>query len=180
MPLMKNMKIWKSALSFIAFFILSVLGAKPNTATAIMPNADTQAEIASNETILTQACPYNNPRLRYGRVATQDGDDLYIRSRPNGKVIGAVPFGWAVVTVKRDATNQWVYIDEQYPSGSAPDLTRGWVAAKFIKPLGRFCEKPRAFIRTNMHGLFANKQVLVNEHWVQMSDRLADSLKKLR
>ncbi len=170
---MKNIKMWKSVLSFVALVILSVFGTKAN-ATEKTP----QTSISSNETVLAQACPYNNPRLRYGRVATQDGDDLYIRSRPNGKVIGAVPFGWAVVTVKRDATNQWIYIDEQYPTGSAPALTRGWVAAKFIKPLGRFCEKPRAFIRTNMNGLFANKQVLVNENWIQRSDRLASAIEK--
>lgn len=177
---MKNIKIWKLALSFIVLVVLSMLGTKPNSATATMPKADIQATTTSNETIIAQACPYNNPRLRYGRVATQDGDDLYIRSRPNGRVIGAVPFGWAVVTVKRDATSQWIYIDEQYPYNSAPALKRGWVAAKFIKPLGRFCEKPRAFIRTNMNGLFASSQVLVNEDWIQMGDRLASSLKKDR
>lgn len=169
---MKNMKIWKSVLSFIALVILSMLGTKANATTKTPPTS-----ITSNEPILAQDCPYNNPRLRYGRVATQDGDDLYIRSRPNGKIIGAVPFGWAVVTVKRDATNQWIYIDEPYATGSAPALTRGWVAAKFIKPLGRFCEKPRAFIRTNMKGLFANQQVLVNEDWILWSDRLASLVK---
>jgi hypothetical protein len=132
---MKNTKIWKSALSFITLIALSLLGTKPNTVTATTLKADTQARTTSSKTLFTQACPYNNPRLRYGRVATQDGDDLYIRSRPNGKVIGAVPFGWAVVTVKRDASNQWIYIDEPYPAGSAPALTRGWVAARFIKPL---------------------------------------------
>ncbi len=166
---MKSTKTWKSVISLITFFVLSVLGTKTD--------ATTTASKTSSETILAQACPYDNPRLRYGRVATQDGDDLYIRSRPNGKVIGAVPFGWAVVTVKRDATKKWIYIDEQYPYSSAPALTRGWVGAKFIKPLGRFCEKPRAFTRTNMNGLFA-RQVLVNEHWVKIGDRLASSLQK--
>lgn len=174
---MKNTKTWKSVLSFVILVILSVVSNKPNPATAKTLKVP-QTNTASSETLLAQACPYNNPRLRYGRVATQDGDDLYIRSRPKGKVIGAVPFGWAVVTVKRDATNQWIYIDEQYPYNSAPALTRGWVSAKFIKPLGRFCEKPTAFIRTNMNGLFASSQVLVNEHWVQMGDRLASLLKK--
>lgn len=173
---MKSTKTWKSVLSFIVLVILSVVSNKPSSATA--KTLEVPPTNISNNEILAQACPYNNPRLRYGRVATQDGDDLYIRSRPNGKVIGAVPFGWAVVTVKRDATNKWIYIDEPYPSGSAPALTRGWVAAKFIKPLGRFCEKPRAFIRTNMNGLFASSQVLVNENWIRMSDRLASSLKK--
>lgn len=174
---MKSTKIWKSVISFIVLVILSVVSNKPNSATAKTLKVP-PTNISNHKTILAQACPYNNPRLRYGRVSTQDGDDLYIRSRPNGKLIGAVPFGWAVVTVKRDATNQWIYIDEPYPSASAPALTRGWVAAKFIKPLGRFCEKPRAFIRTNMNGLFASSQVLVNENWIRMSDRMASSLKK--
>ena len=171
---MKRTSKWKLIISFITFFVLSVLSTKPS-ATATMQTVDTQARTTSGETILTQACPYDNPRLRYGRVATQDGDDLYIRSRPNGKIIGAVPFGWAVVTVKRDATKKWIYIEEQYPYNSASALKTGWVAAKFIKPLGRFCEKPVSFIRTNMNGLFAGRQVLVNESGIEIGDRLASS-----
>lgn len=93
--------IGRSILSFITLIVLSVLGIKTEIATA---TSQIEQQTVTNETIIGQSCPYGGNRLRYGRVATQDGDDLYIRSRPNGKVIGAVPFGWAVVTVKRDST----------------------------------------------------------------------------
>lgn len=161
--------IGRSILSFITLIVLSVLGIKTEIATA---TSQIEQQTVNNETIIGQACPYGGKRFRYGRVATQDGDDLYIRSRPNGKVIGAVPFGWAVVTVKRDSTQKWVYIDE-YSSASAPALRSGWVAAKYIKPLGRFCEKPVSLTRTNINGLFANKQVVVHENWVQIGDRIS-------
>ncbi|KJH73373.1 SH3 domain-containing protein [Aliterella atlantica] len=161
--------IGRSILSFITLIVLSVLGIKTEIATA---TSQIERQTVNNETVIGQACPYGGNRLRYGRVATLDGDDLYIRSRPNGKVIGAVPFGWAVVTVKRDSTQKWVYIDE-YPAVSAPALRSGWVAAKYIKPLGRFCEKPMSLIRTNMNGLFANKKIVVNENWVQIGDRIS-------
>lgn len=166
---MKSVSIGRSILSFITLIVLSVLGIKTEIATA---TSQIDQQTVNNETIVGQACPYGGTRFRYGRVATLDGDDLYIRSRPNGKVIGAAPFGWAVVTVKRDSSQKWIYIDE-YPSASAPALRSGWVAAKYIKPLGRFCEKPMSLIRTNMNGLFANKQVVVNENWVQIGDRIS-------
>lgn len=167
---MKSISIGRSILSFIALVILSVLGIKTEFAKAT--NQIEQQTVNNKARILAQTCPYGGNRLRYGRVATQDGDDLYIRSRPNGTVIGAVPFGWAVVTVKRDSSQQWIYIDE-YPAVSAPALRSGWVAAKYIKPLGRFCEKPVSFLRTNMNGLFASNSVVVNENWVQIGDRIS-------
>ena len=86
---MKNTSIWRSVLSFITLIVLSVLGIKTEVATA---TNKIEQQTVNKETILGQSCPYGGNRLRYGRVATQDGDDLYIRSRPNGKVIGAVPF----------------------------------------------------------------------------------------
>lgn len=170
---------WQKAIAFITLLFLSVFGIKPAATTA------TPTQLENSPALLAQSCPYGDKKLSYTRVTTRDGDDLLVRSSPNGRIVGAIPSGWAVVPVKKDTTGRWVRITSQYGDinadpgfASAPYFRTGWVAAAYLKPIGQLCEKPVSFMRTQMQGLFGSKKVLVNEDWVQIGDRISRSLPK--
>lgn len=172
------MYIWKKAVTFITL-MLSLCGFKSTFATA--------ATSEESNRILAQSYPYGDKRLPYAKVRTKQGDPLNVRSRPNGRIIGKIPDGWAVVTVRKDSTGKWVRITTHYGDvsefedinyASAPSFRTGWVSADYLKQLGRFCEKPVSFMRSNMNGLFANKQVMINEDWLEIGDRISKSIAK--
>ncbi|MEB3290738.1 MAG: SH3 domain-containing protein [Leptolyngbya sp.] len=124
--------------------LLSVLGLKPAAAVAL-----TEAE--SPQPLAQAACPHEwQTRQPYARVITER-DPLRIRATPNGRVIGSVPPGWAVVVLGRDRSGQWTKITSHFGEysnepgfASAPDFRNGWVATRFLRNLGDFCDKPMA------------------------------------
>lgn len=183
---MKKISNWKNAIAFITLTFLSLIGVKATSATTVTAQA-TQPDVlstinTSDQTILAQSCPYGGTKSPYARVTTRQGSSVNIRSSPNGRIIGAVPSGWAVVTGRKDQTGRWTYIDYgtyyRYPSYlSAPTLRSGWVSTAFLRQLGEFCEKPVAMMRSNLKAL-SGKQVLVQEDWVQLGDRIASATSK--
>ena len=184
---MKKVSNWKSAIAFITLTFLSLLGVKTASATIVTADTtqpETQSStpfLNSGETLLAQTCPYGGRKSPYARVTTQQGASLNIRSSPNGRIIGAVPNGWAVVPGRKDPTGRWTYLDYgtyyRYPSFiSAPTLRSGWVSTAFLRQLGSFCEKPVSMMRSNLKALSGTKQVLVNEDLVQMGDRIASRI----
>ena len=186
---MKKVSNWKSAIAFITLTFLSLLGVKTASATIVTADTtqpETQSStpfLNSGETLLAQTCPYGGRKSPYARVTTQQGASLNIRSSPNGRIIGAVPNGWAVVPGRKDQTGRWTYLDYgtyyRYPSFiSAPTLRSGWVSTAFLRQLGSFCEKPVSMMRSNLKALSGTKQVLVHEDWVQMGDRIASRIPK--
>lgn len=184
------MSNWKKALAFITLILLSVMGVKTTSAYTKTAKATQQEEIRpvksrkNNETLLSQRCPESYQKLEtYGRVITRAGNTLNIRSKPNGKIIGEVPSGWAVVMGGMDATRRWVRITSHLgESGeliyaSAPKFRRGgWVAREFMRPLGRLCEKPMSMMRLDMNALSGEKKILVNEDWTQLGDRISKAI----
>lgn len=124
-----------AVLAFVGV-LLSVFGLKPAPAVAL-PDVDTPQSLA-------QA----NCSETYARVITER-DPLRIRATPNGRVIGAVPSGWAVVVLERDPSGQWTRITSHFGEYtddvlmiSAPDFRNGWVSTRFLRNLGDFCGKP--------------------------------------
>lgn len=175
---------WKKVVAFITLTLLSLIGVKTTLATTTTPEA-TQPEALSatfnpNETLLGQSCPYGDSRSPYARVTTRQRDPLNIRSTPNGRVIGSVPSGWAVVVGRKDQTGRWTYLDYgtyyRYPSYvSAPTLRSGWVSTAFLKPLGQLCEKPGREVSMNLSALLGN-ETLVHEDSLQIGDRISRAL----
>lgn len=172
---MKPIRNWKKALALLTVSILSVMGVKSTSATTATP-----------ETQLAQSC---SPNLRhstpasYARVTLQRGT-LNIRSSPNGRVIGSVPNGWQVLTLRKDTTGRWTRITSHLgdvgPNGfvSAPNFREGWVSTSLLRNLGRFCGKPLELQRSALSALSGNKKILVNEDWVQRGDRIASAIPK--
>ncbi len=183
---MKKVSNWKSAIAFITLTFLSLIGVKTASATTVTADT-TQPETQSStpflnpgETLLAQSCPRGATKSPYARVTTQQGASLNIRSSPNGRIIGAVPNGWAVVPGRKDPTGRWTYLNygtnDRY--NSAPRLRSGWVSTAFLRQLGSFCEKPVSMMRSNLKALSGTKQVLVHEDWVQMGDRIASGISR--
>jgi hypothetical protein len=121
---------------------------------------------ASTSDQLAQACPYSDQVLQpYAEVTTVDGDALNIRSSPNGRVIGAVPDGWEVVTLGQDASGNWVRITSHFGETeeigfiSAPYFRDGWVSAAFLRNLGRFCDKPYNLRMYDQAAIFGDRTV---------------------
>lgn len=181
---------WKKALAFITLILLSVMGVKTTSAYTKTATATQEEEISpptsrkNGETLLSQRCPESYQRFKtYGRVITRAGNTLNIRSKPNGKIIGEVPSGWTVVLGGMDATRRWVRITShqgergELSYASAPKFRRGgWVAREFMRPLGRFCQKPIAMMRLDMNALSGEKKILVNEDWTQLGDRISKAI----
>lgn len=144
--------------------LLSVLGLKPAPAVAL-PDVDAPQPLA-------QA----NCSETYARVITER-DPLRIRATPNGRVIGAVPSGWAVVVLERDPSGQWTRITSHFGEGtddaimiSAPDFRNGWVASRFLRHLGDFCGKPMAM---GVAPLVSQMTSTPQADWLALGDEIA-------
>lgn len=158
---------WKHRFLILASVILSLLGieAQATNARPIEP------------TLHAQACPAGDKPKTYSRVVTQT-DPLSIRSQPNGRVIGTVPKGWAVVPVQTDKSGQWVKINSHFGSydvsfASAPNFRIGWVASRFLKRLGSFCDKPEnpmSLLKSTQLGQYNTP---MQSSWIQIGDQLA-------
>lgn len=159
---------WRGALTALLGLLLSFVGIRP--APAVPPtNPDSSSPLAQ------AACPESwQTRKTYARVITA-GDPLRIRATPNGRPIGSVPRGWTVVVQGRDASGQWTKITSHFGDvsigfASAPDLRAGWVATRFLRTLGDFCEKPMAM------GLMGSPTALATPaaaDWLTLGDEIA-------
>ncbi len=190
---MNKMSNWKRALTSITLTLLSLIGVKTVSATTTTPKATQPEELGitssfnNSETLLAQTCSnqtrHKSPRP-YSRVTTQGGT-VNVRSGPNGRVIGSIPNGWQVITVRKDATGRWTniishFIDDVGPVGfaNAPRFRNGWVSTSFLRALGRFCDKPMELMRSDLNTLSGTKKILVNEDWMQMGDRISRAIPK--
>ncbi len=153
--------------------LLSLLGVKTSASSANL----------SPTTLQAQNCPYGGKPRPFAQVVTQE-DPLTIRSSPNGPVIGLVPKGWQVVMGDRDATGKWVKIGSHFSSSTtnlnegvfanAPDFRVGWVFKSYLKPLGNSCEKPLKIQRGELPKLSEDRQVLIQEDWLEIGDKIAN------
>lgn len=161
---------WKHRCFILTSVILSLVGldASVTHATPVQPPDR-----------LAQTCDSGQKPQTYARVVTQT-TALNIRSQPNGRVIGSVPKGWAVVPVQTDKSGQWVKINSHFgnydvPFASAPNFRVGWVASRFLKRLGRFCDKPTNPMSLLQHNRFAQYHTQMQSSWIQIGDKLAQS-----
>lgn len=171
------MNSWKRIFSMITLFVFSVAGVETSVA-SVKQNSKP-----------AQKCPEGKSPYNYVRVTTKAGSPLNVRNKPNGKIIGKIPSKWTIVPVKKDPTGKWTRIQfakyagyafevTEYGFVTAPEFRTGWVATEFLKPLGKFCEKPLAMLRMQMNALFGNQSILVNEDWVQRGDRISRAILK--
>lgn len=130
------LKQCQGAVVAVVGVLLSVFGLKPAPAVALV-DVDAPQPLAQADCSET-----------YARVITER-DPLRIRATPNGRVIGSVPKGWAVVVLERDPSGQWTRITSHFGEYtddalmiSAPDFRNGWVSSQFLRHLGDFCGKP--------------------------------------
>ncbi len=150
--------------------LLSVFGLKPAPAVAL-------TDVDAPQPLAQAACPSEwQTRQTYARVITER-DPLRIRATPNGRGIGSVPKGWAVVVLGRDASGQWTRITShfgQYTNGaefaSAPYFRDGWVSSRFLRNLGDFCEKPMAM---GVAPLVSQRTSTPQADWLALGDEIA-------
>lgn len=186
------MSKWLTKILGIFITLCSLIGIEyKSLATFKSPTSNNNQQ----DLLIAQSCrflsPLSSPRP-FAEIVTQ-GNPLNIRSVPNGKVIGKIPNGWQVITLKTDATGQWTYITNQYANWyggsvrftSAPNFTRsGWVKTANLKHLGKFCDKPLKLNQGNLlplkqeqaNQLAEQKTVLLNEEWLQLGDRIASNI----
>ena len=160
--------------------VLALIGFEATVTTEFVQATGVSMDTHADGGLMAQAaCPYEyQDRQPYARVVTQR-DPLLVRATPGGSIIGAIPKGWAVVTLERNSNGQWTRITshfgniDDYPFGSAPHFRDGWVATRYLDELGEFCEKPMAMVEGALvvHG--QTQQYLANEDWLQLGDRIA-------
>jgi len=133
-----EMSAWKRAIAAIFVTLLSWLGIQAQSGAAQTSQPETAAET------LAQSC--SDPQ-DYARVTTES-TPLNVRSKPGGAVIGAIPRNWAVIVQGKDSTGRWTRVTShfgdigEYGFASAPNFRTGWVATRYLRPLGKFCQKP--------------------------------------
>ncbi|MGB0562874.1 MAG: SH3 domain-containing protein, partial [Spirulinaceae cyanobacterium] len=116
--------------------------------------------------------------LFYAEVTT-DGSPLRIRDEPAGEQVGLVPDGWKLVVLEWSRNGVWARVTGAYgfifPGGfvSAPEFEEGWVAAGYLKDLGRFCNKPTAVGQLVQPELLGATPVEVQTDWLALGDALA-------
>jgi Bacterial SH3 domain len=138
-----------------------------------------QAAEALQVAQVVRGCQYDGFPKYYSRIRTNNNDPLRVRAAANGKVIGAVPNGWAVVVLEWSRNGVWAKVTShhgdpgQYGFGNAPDFREGWVAAAYLEDLGRFCEKPESVAQLVQPNLFGAAPVEVQSDWLAMGDALA-------
>jgi hypothetical protein len=128
---------------------------------------------------VVRSCESGDFPKYYSRITTKNRDPLRVRSTPSGKVIGAVPHGWAIVVLEWSRNGVWAKVTShhgdpgQYGFGNAPDFREGWVAAAYLEDLGRFCQKPESVAQLVQPQLFGAQPVEVQSDWLAMGDVLA-------
>jgi len=145
--------------------LLSVFGLKPAPAVAL-------TVVDAPQPIAQAACPRWQTRQTYARVITERYP-LLIRATPNGRVIGSVPKGWAVVVLGRDASGQRTRITSHFGQArfdSAPYFRDGWVSSRFLRNLGDFCEKPMAM---GVAHLVSQRTSTPQSDWLALGDEIA-------
>lgn len=165
---MNWIRSWKHPFSIFASIIFSLLGLESGAAIATL---------AERSYPVAQTCPYGEQPKSYSRIVTQQGDPINVRSQPNGPVIGSIPSGWAIVPVKTDASGNWVKVNHHFGNfdvafGSAPNFRIGWVAARYLKYLGKFCEKPQNQMSLLRLNLFDKHEIQIQSNWIKMGDRI--------
>ncbi|MEM9502360.1 MAG: SH3 domain-containing protein [Cyanobacteria bacterium P01_E01_bin.43] len=164
--------------------IFSLVGIKSVSAHTGQFSDTSETSSVTNEAAIAQAeppvCQYEwQESQAYARIITQE-DPLRIRATPGGRVIGAVPKGWAVVVLEVNNTGDWTKITSHFGDpgefgfASAPSFREGWVASRYLAALGDFCEKPSLDMAAVqlVTGPDA-QQYTVQEDWLQMGDRIA-------
>jgi hypothetical protein len=161
---------WKQPFTLFLTGILASLG---QTAQATEP-ADQLAQVV-------RGCQYGDFPNYYSRVTTNKGDPLRIRNTPAGKTIGSVPNGWAVVVLEWSRNGVWARITShfgdvgEFPFASAESFRDGWVAAAYLKDLGRFCDKPEAVGQLVQPAVFGEQPIEVQGDWLALGDALAET-----
>ncbi|MEM0978847.1 MAG: SH3 domain-containing protein [Cyanobacteria bacterium P01_H01_bin.58] len=166
--------------------LLSMVGIKSVSAQTPGGNASA-AQPQPTTAVMAQAEPlvctyeWQEPQS-YARVVTQE-DPLRVRATPGGEAIGAIPKDWAVVVLEVDETGEWTKVTSHFGYtgyvgffGSAPYFQEGWVASRFLKAIGEFCEKPPLEISaiSQLSGHSAQPYTL-QEDWLQIGDRIAQN-----
>ncbi|MEM8641583.1 MAG: SH3 domain-containing protein [Cyanobacteria bacterium P01_G01_bin.54] len=175
---------WKFPFFTLLLGILASLG---QAATQTAAQAATQATHlpaampGSLAQVVNSCGSENNNRrdfpLFYAEVTT-DGSDLRIREEPAGEPVGLVPDGWKLVVLEWSRNGVWARVTGAYgfifPGGfsSAPEFVEGWVAAGYLKDLGRFCDKPTAVGQLMQPELFGINPVAVEADWLALGDAL--------
>lgn len=161
---------WKLPLLLFMFGCLASLGQKAYA-------ADSSRDVAQ----VVRGCQYGDFPKYFSRVTTNDGDPLRVRSTPSGEAIGAIPNGWAVVVLEWSRNGVWARVSSHFGEienpgfGSAPDFREGWVAAAYLKDLGRFCDKPESVSQLVQPELFGQQPLEIQGDWLALADRLADT-----
>ncbi len=166
------------ALSSVLFPWVSMKAAPAAQANPLESDGDAIAPLTLSQ---NNACPESwQTRKTYARVATQS-NPLRVRATPGGQVIGSIPKGWVVVVLEKSGNGEWTKVTSHYGDlgdygfGSAPDFRTGWVASRYLQPLGDFCEKPMALAGTQLIAAAAAPTFLVQEDWLALGDRIAQS-----
>ena len=143
------------------------------------------AHAESNAHLLAQVvqpCEYDGFPDYYSRITTNDGDSLRVRATPDGRVIGDIPDGWAVVVLEWSRNGAWARVTSHFGNmgnmgfGSAPRFREGWVSAAYLKDIGRSCNKPDSVGQLLQPQLFGERPVEVQTDWLALGDALAEML----
>lgn len=190
---MKMLHVWKTTLFFLTSMVLSLVGmtggnagastSSAVSATKMSQQTETASVLPDQPTTTAQnSCPYGGAPRLFARVTTSS-TALNVRTSPNGRIVGAIPKNWEVVVVDRDRTGQWTRIKNHFDIdmsrfsafGSAEAFRDGWVSSRFLRDLGRFCDKPYND-RFSLKALLGYPQALIRGDWLQWGDRIAKSI----
>ncbi|NJN49409.1 MAG: SH3 domain-containing protein [Alkalinema sp. RL_2_19] len=131
---------------------------------------------------VVRACEYGDFPKYYSKVTTNSGDPLVVRQTPAGKAIGSIPDNWAVVVLEWSRNGVWARVTSHFGDvgehgfASAEDFREGWVAAGYLKDLGRFCDKPDSVAQIVQPELFGTSPVEIQSDWLALGDTIAQSI----
>jgi len=140
---------------------------------------------------ITQNCEEGKKSQQYVQVITLQGESLEVRSSPDGRVIGAIPSGWNVISLRQDATGRWTQIADHHTVlyggnlfegatyfRSAPLFRKGWLKSSSLKNVGQHCDKPVSLQSLYPQRTQMGLAIPVNEDWLQLGDRIAKAYYK--
>ncbi|MEO0458925.1 MAG: SH3 domain-containing protein [Cyanobacteria bacterium P01_A01_bin.114] len=144
-----------------------------------------QAQANDNSQTLAQVvqgCEFGGFPKYYSRVTTNEGDPLLVRATPDGRPIGSIPDGWAVVVLEWTRNGVWARVTSHFGDigefgfANAADFREGWVSAGYLKDLGRFCEKPANVAQLLQPDIFGDQPIEVQGDWLALGDSLAEAI----